>query len=84
VTIDAVLTFGFGHDTLILVVSQKSTSPTHSAKNVTGNSEYDRFNSLVDRVLSVPHSVIKERIEEHRRAALQNPHRRGPKPKKSS
>jgi hypothetical protein len=65
------------------VVSQKSTHPTQSAKNVTGNVEYERFTNLVDRVLSVPHSVIKKRIEEHREAVARNPHRRGPKSKKS-
>ena len=32
-------------------------------------SEYDKFTSLVDRVLSVPHSVIKERVEAERKAA---------------
>jgi hypothetical protein len=60
-----------------------ASHPKPSAKNAKGNVEYERFTNLVDRVLSVPHSVVKERIEEHRRAALQNPHRRGPKPKKS-
>jgi hypothetical protein len=45
-------------------------------------SEYDKFTSLVDRVLSVPHSVIKERIEEHRKKAALNPNRPGPKPKR--
>lgn len=64
-------------------MSQKATRPTQSAKNVTGNVEYDRFNNLVDQVLSVPHSVIKKRIEEHRREVARNPHRPGPKPKKS-
>lgn len=44
-------------------------------------SEYDRFTSLVDRVLAVPHGVIKQRIEEHRKQAALNPNRRGPKPK---
>ncbi len=43
--------------------------------------EYDRFTSLVDRVLAVPHSVIKERVEEHRKQASMNPNRPGPKPK---
>jgi hypothetical protein len=65
-------------------VSQNQTRPSHSAKNSTGNVEYDRFTNLVDEVLSVPHSVIKQRIEEHREAVANNPHRRGPKPKKSS
>lgn len=45
------------------------------------SSEYDAFTKLVDQVLSVPHSVIKQRIEEHRRQAAQNPRRRGPKRK---
>jgi hypothetical protein len=44
-------------------------------------SEYDKFTSLVDRVLSVPHSVIKQRVEEHRKQAANNPNRPGPKPK---
>jgi hypothetical protein len=43
--------------------------------------EYERFTALVDRVLAVPHSVIKQRIEEHRKQVAQNPNRRGPKPK---
>jgi hypothetical protein len=44
--------------------------------------EFERFTSLVDRVLAVPHSVIKERVEEHRKQAALNPNRPGPKPKK--
>ncbi len=44
--------------------------------------EYERFTDLVDRVLAVPHSVIKERVEEHRKRAAQNPNRPGPKPKR--
>jgi hypothetical protein len=79
----AVLTFAKRQGTLLPVVSQKSTSPNHSGKNATGNVEYDRFTNLVDQVLSVPHSVIKQRVEEHRRAVARNPHRRGPKSKKS-
>jgi hypothetical protein len=58
-----------------------TNKPAHPAKNESG--EFQRFNNLVDRVLSVPHSVIKQRVEEHRRAVAQNPNRRGPKPKKS-
>jgi len=44
--------------------------------------EFDAFTSLVDRVLAVPHSVIKQRVEEHRKQAALNPNRPGPKPKK--
>src|SRR5260370_42376766 len=59
--------------------------PIHSAKNVEGSSaEYNRFTNLVDQGLSVPHGVIKRRIEEHRRAAAWSPHRRGPTSKKPS
>jgi len=61
-------------------VSQK---PIRSAPAKNEN-EFANFTRLVDRVLSVPHSVVKERIEEHRKAAAQNPNRRGPKPKKPS
>jgi hypothetical protein len=59
-----------------------TTHPKPSAKNAKGNVEYERFNNLVDQVISVPHSVIQKRVEEHRRAAARNPHRPGPKPKK--
>jgi hypothetical protein len=61
-----------------------TSHPQPSAKNAKGNVEYERFTSLVDQVLSVPHSVVQQRIEEHRKAVAKNPHRRGPKPKKSS
>ncbi len=43
--------------------------------------EYERFTALVDRVLAVPHSVIKHRVEEQRKRADQNPSKPGPKPK---
>jgi len=45
------------------------------------NTEFDAFTRFVDRVLSVPHSIIKEREAEYRKQSLQNPRRRGPKPK---
>ncbi len=46
------------------------------------STEYDRFTNLVDRVLAVPHSVIKERVEEHRKQVALNPSKPGPKIKK--
>jgi len=45
------------------------------------SAEYDVFTKLVDKVLAVPRSVIKERVEEHRKHVDQNPNRRGPKRK---
>jgi hypothetical protein len=46
------------------------------------SAEFERFTALVDLVLSVSHDVIKQRVEEHRKQAAQNPNRPGPKPKK--
>jgi hypothetical protein len=46
--------------------------------------EYDTFTKMVDQVLAVPHSVIKERVDAHRKQANKNPRKRGPKPKTSS
>jgi hypothetical protein len=43
--------------------------------------EYERFTALVDRVIAIPHSVIKEGVEEHRRKSAENPNRPGPKRK---
>jgi hypothetical protein len=43
--------------------------------------EYERFTALVDRVIAVPHSVIKQRVEEHRKRSAENPNRPGPKRK---
>ena len=42
-----------------------------------------RFRSAMGKVLAVPHSEIQRRIEEHRKEAARNPHRRGPKPRKA-
>jgi hypothetical protein len=44
--------------------------------------EFTTFTALVDRVLSVPHYEIQRRVEEHRKEAAKNPHKRGPKPKR--
>jgi hypothetical protein len=43
--------------------------------------EYDRFVWLTERLLAVPRANIERRIAEHRKQALQNPRKRGPKPK---
>jgi hypothetical protein len=45
------------------------------------SAEYERFTALVDRVIAVPHSVIKQRVDEHRKRAASNPNRPGPKRK---
>ncbi len=43
--------------------------------------EYERFTALVERVIAVPHNVIQQRVEEHRKRSAENPHRPGPKRK---
>jgi hypothetical protein len=48
------------------------------------SAEYERFTALVDRVMAVPHSVIKQRVEEHRKRAALNPNRPGAKPKRKA
>lgn len=49
---------------------------------IEGPEAFTRFETAMKRVLSVPHSEIKRRIEEHRKEAALNPNRRGPKPKR--
>jgi hypothetical protein len=46
--------------------------------------EFEAFTTLVDRVLAVPHSVIRQRVEERRKQVANNPNRRGPKPKQKA
>jgi hypothetical protein len=48
---------------------------------VEGPEAWKRFESVMKNVLAVPHSEIKKRIEEQRRAAANNPIRRGSKRK---
>jgi hypothetical protein len=48
---------------------------------VEGPEAFTRFNNAMKAVIAVPHSVIKQRIEEHRRQVDANPNRRGPKRK---
>jgi hypothetical protein len=43
--------------------------------------EFQRFNALVGKVLSVPKAVIEQREEEYQKQSKSNPKRRGPKPK---
>lgn len=48
---------------------------------IEGAVAFQRFRDATKAVLAVPHSVIKQRIEEHREQVAKNPNRRGPKPK---
>jgi hypothetical protein len=53
----------------------------HTAEMIEGPEAFERFNKTMKAVIAVPHSVIKERIEKARKESLENPKRRGPKPK---
>jgi hypothetical protein len=52
-----------------------------TAEMIEGPEAFERFNATMKAVIAVPHSVIKERIEKARKESLENPKRRGPKPK---
>jgi hypothetical protein len=53
-----------------------------NAKMREGTEAWTRFETAMKKVLSVPHSEIKLKIEEHRKESALNPNRRGPKPKR--
>ena len=46
-----------------------------------GPEAFERFRAAMKGALSVPHSVIQQRVEKHRKQAAKNPNRPGPKPK---
>jgi len=46
-----------------------------------GPQVWKRFDTLVRKVLSVPHDEIMRREAEYKRQSAMNPNRRGPKPK---
>ena len=47
-----------------------------------GPQAWARFEKAMKAIIAVPHSVIQQRIEAHRKQAAKNPHKRGPKPKR--
>ncbi len=51
---------------------------------VEGADAFTRFENAMKKVLSVPHSEIQRRIEEHRKESAANPKKRGPKRKQNS
>jgi hypothetical protein len=46
--------------------------------------EFDRFNALVGKVLSVPKTVLDQRLKEYEEQSKSDPKRRGPKSKKTT
>ncbi len=41
--------------------------------------EYSAFKALLDRLMSIPHSVVVDREAEYQERSKLNPNRRGPK-----
>ena len=46
-----------------------------------GQAAFERFDALVRKVISVPHSEIMRREAEYKKQSDANPHKRGPKRK---
>jgi hypothetical protein len=55
-----------------------------TSEMVEGPEAFERFNNAMKSIIAVPHFVIKQRIEEHRKQAAMNPNKRGPKPKQKN
>ena len=49
-----------------------------------GPQAYERFRAAMQGIVNVPHAVIQQRIEQHRKEAALNPRKRGPKPKRKA
>jgi hypothetical protein len=56
----------------------------HTPEMIEGPEAWTRFESVMRKVVAVPHSEIKKHIEAHRKEAANNPNRRGPKRKVKS
>jgi len=54
---------------------------TGTADMIEGPEAWSRFQNVMKKVVAVPHAEIQKRIEEHRKQAELNPHKRGPKRK---
>ena len=50
-------------------MSQKPTRPTQSAKNVTG--DFGKFTDFMRRLVAVPHSEIKAKLDAEKQAKQQ-------------
>lgn len=48
------------------------------------NPEFERFNALVGKVLSVPKAVLVQREEEYKKQSHSKPKKRGPKSKSTT
>jgi len=56
---------------------------TDPQETIEGPEAAARFDALVRKVLSVPHAEIMRRESQYKKQSMENPNRRGPKPKKA-
>jgi hypothetical protein len=47
------------------------------------NPEFEAFNRTMDHILTVSHDELKRRMDAYKKQAAKNPHKRGPKPKRT-
>jgi hypothetical protein len=59
----------------------KAVPKMKAPEMIEGTEAWTRFQTAMKKVLTVPHSEIQKRIQEHRKQAALNPNRRGPKRK---
>lgn len=45
------------------------------------NPEFDAFTRTIDKILTISHDELKQRMEAYKQQAAKNPRKRGPKPK---
>ncbi len=56
--------------------------PDEVAARYTNPDQFERFDTAVRNILTVPHAEILRREAEYKRQSAMNPKRRGPKPKR--
>lgn len=60
------------------------TDPATLPECIEGPEAFERFDTFVTDVLSVPHSLIERRQRAYRKKVAANPNRRGPKRKNAT
>lgn len=75
------LTYAHLHRSQDYDTKERSGMSARVPEYVEGPKAWRNFRDAMKKVLGVPHSVIQQRIEEHRIQAAKNPRKRGPKPK---
>ncbi len=62
-------------------INEKSAYHVCMKSEPARSEEFDRFDSLIRKVIAVPRAEIQRRLAEHKRESDANPNKRGPKKK---